>query len=153
MKKFYKYISNIILSSIHKSKFVWIDGKYNSVTLSHQLYRHLLAHTKKGDNQVFVFRTKIKDGWRYSFTGYMSIEPVLNEQVVTSELKLSPKNYFIGFANEHVPSILHEYNLSPDGVSKLYVIPKTQVCRDEEGRTIHRYTYYELQPHRYPFIP
>lgn len=153
MKKFFRYISNLWFAYRHKGKFVWVDGKYNSITLSHSLYKHLLTHTKKGDNQVFVFRTKAQDGWRYCFVAYKNVEPVLDEGVVTSELKLSPKHYFIGFSCEQVPSILQEYNLAHDGISKVFIIPRKAERLDDEGRVIHSYIYYELQPYKRPYIP
>lgn len=153
MKKFFRYISSIWLSSRNKGKFVWVDGKYNSVTLSHSLYKHLLTHTKKGDNHVFVFRTNEPDGLRYCFAAYKNVEPVLKEETITSELKLSPKHYFIGFVTDQVPNILQEYNLAHDGISKVFVIPRTADVLDDEGRVIHSYIYYELKPYKRPYIP
>lgn len=153
MKKLFKYIVSLWLAYRHKGKFVWVDGKNNSITLSHPLYKHLLSHSQKRDKQVFVFRIKEKNGWKYAFAPFKSIEPVLEEGVVTSELKLSPKHYFIGFATEQVPHILQEYNLAHDGISKVFVLPKKEEWLDGEERVAHSYIYYELQPYKRPYIP
>lgn len=153
MKKFINRIATLFLAWKHKGKFVWVDGKYNSITLSHQLYKHLLIHTKDKDNQVFVFRVAVPDGWRYCFAAFKNVEPVLGDEVVTNELQLSPKHYFVGFATDQVANILHEYNLSPSGVNKVFVLPKKEEWIDDEGRVLHKYIYYELQPHKHPFIP
>lgn len=154
MKKFFKKIKDILLSYIHKDMFVYLDGMYNTVVLSGGLYQHLLVHSRMGkDNHIFMFMATTKEDCRYNFCAYKSVEPILGDGIATSELKLSKESHFVGFQTNLVANILQVYNLPPTDVTKVMVTPRKMVYRDDEGKVVHRYTYYELQPHIYPFVP
>lgn len=147
MKKFFHRIKDIILSYIHKDMFVYVDGMYNTIVLSGTLYQHLLVHSRmRRSNQVFLFLNTEQDNPRYSFCAYKSIEPILTEEIATNELKLSKETHFVCFQTDLVANILQKYNLPPVDVTKVMVLPRKMVYRDNEGRAIHKYIYYELQP-------
>ena len=96
----------------YRRPYVIMDGRDNSVTFSHRLYRHIELSTHcKDAAKVFVFQ--IPDWHTYGF----SVNPVLEKETQLADIQYNGKYKTIGFESlcPTVGRILYDYGM-PDGL-------------------------------------
>lgn len=119
---------------LHRKNFVVLDGRANSVTLSHGIYNHIMQ-IERTDSSIFVFR--ISSRRTYGFCLREDWEELRKSQTIFCPLQYNQEHKKIGFRSERpsVTAILDDYHLPLNKMVRLTCIPR----KNRNGET-----YYEI---------
>lgn len=131
MKKILIQIIRAVKALWHHGKFVIVDGRDNTITISKRLYRDMTS-SMRTDFRIYTFAV----GNTYAFC-FLDADPSLTEQHAPFELlQISAVHNTIGFHSDIVSCILHKIGLPYDAICTISVIPKVSKAGIR---------YYELQ--------
>lgn len=130
----FKYLIDKINGFKHRNDFVILDGRANSVTLSKDIYDHIIKK-ERTEYSIFVFR--LSDRGTYGFCMCEDWEDLRKANTAFAQLQFNQKYKKVGFRSDYpsITAILDEYNLPLNRMVRLTCIPR----KSQKGEP-----YYEI---------
>lgn len=119
----FKHLIVKVLGFRYRKYFVILDGRANSVTLSKDVYRHIMQK-ERTDHSVFVFRLSYRG--TYGFCMREDWEELCKTNTAFTQLQFNQEHKKVGFRSDRpsVTAILDEYNLPLNRMVRLTCIPR-----------------------------
>ena len=119
----FKYLIDKVNGFRHRNDFVVLDGRANSVTISKDIYDHIMRK-ERVDSSVLVFCLPHKG--TYGFCMREDLEELRKANTYFTQIQFNQEYKKIGFRTEFpsVTAILDEYDLPLNRMVRITCIPR-----------------------------